>query len=346
MPELDGVRAIAALMVFVFHVNGHVAVAGDWGLPGKIINVVVSLGQTGVPLFFVLSGFLITRILLAAKDKPNYYKNFFARRALRIFPLYYFYLIIAVYLVPSLMGSELPSFGTVWWHFIYLQNIPTTFGQVSNGPEHYWSLAVEEHFYFIWPLFVYRLNARWLLAVIMGLIVMSFATRGFLYYKLGLASYLTVSHFDGLVLGGLLALCERKINEPRRKLVVKIVMMVGAAMVALCVASSRPGNDPMEAVARPFMVAVIYACFIGWLLWSEKTIVHYILSWPWLCFIGGISYGIYVYHPLVLHLLDPYVNILGGWGFSVIGFLATLVISALSFRYFEGPVTKLKRYFE
>lgn len=346
MPELDGVRAVAALMVFVFHVNGHVNLSGGWGFLQKPLNLVVSLGQTGVPLFFVLSGFLITRILLAAKNKPNYYKNFFARRALRIFPLYYFYLVLVVYVVPWISGGTIPGFGSVWWHFIYLQNIPTTYGQLSLGPVHYWSLAVEEHFYFIWPLFVYRLNGRWLVAVISGMILMSFASRGFLYYKLGLASYLTVSHFDGLVLGGALALVDLEMNESRRKIAARLVMILGLAVVVLSVLTTRPGFDPIEAVVRPFMVALIYACFIGWLLWSEKTITHRVLSLPWLCFIGGVSYGIYVYHPLVLELLVPVAKNIGSLAFLVLGLITTIGISILSFRLFEAPIGRFKRLFQ
>jgi peptidoglycan/LPS O-acetylase OafA/YrhL len=133
IPELDGLRGVAILAVMLFHMQ----VRG------------VALGWAGVELFFVLSGFLITRILLESRDKPHYLRNFYARRALRIFPLYYVVLVVTLILPPP------HGFGrsrTSLWYFAYLQTLPLVRGRFEASPlPHSWTLAIEEQFYCLWP---------------------------------------------------------------------------------------------------------------------------------------------------------------------------------------------------
>src|SRR5436190_1162893 len=175
LPALDGVRGIAALMVMSFHY---------WDGAGSRWP---ALGQTGVDLFFVLSGFLITRILLAARDSPGYFRNFYARRALRILPLYYGFLAVHQLLLPRLQGRESPPFARAWWFWVHLQNIPTTFpGLIADGPGVYWSLAVEEHFYLVWPVLVLVVPSRWLPRVAGAVIVLALAARALFLFALDL----------------------------------------------------------------------------------------------------------------------------------------------------------------
>jgi peptidoglycan/LPS O-acetylase OafA/YrhL len=139
LPCLDGIRAAAAIMVMGFHFVGH------HGESAHLVRASV-IGQTGVDLFFVLSGFLITRILLSTKESPHFFRSFYARRTLRIFPLYFAYLAIYFFLLPPLLGDPIPPFATQMWSWFYLENVPQTFNLHSSGPGHFWSLAVEEQF--------------------------------------------------------------------------------------------------------------------------------------------------------------------------------------------------------
>ena len=159
-PALDGTRAIAALLVLVFH-------AMQEGLP---LPKLVNFGQTGVDLFFVLSGFLITSILLAARPRDwSEVRTFYARRSLRIFPLYYL----------ALCFCALFLFPVNWPFWIYLENFWMSAGREVAGPGHLWSLAVEEQFYLVWPCLVLFVPRRFLLKILTGLIVFSFAPARF-----------------------------------------------------------------------------------------------------------------------------------------------------------------------
>ncbi len=155
-PVLDGVRGIAVLAVLAFHVRGPIPdLAGIAWLryPLHLLSPLWS----GVDLFFVLSGFLITNILLRARRHPHYFRNFYARRTLRIFPLYYFTLLL--HYLAELWGPEAlsgPGASRLrLWYWLYAQNwLGGLYGESLRAFEHYWSLAIEEQFYLLWPLVV------------------------------------------------------------------------------------------------------------------------------------------------------------------------------------------------
>jgi len=156
------------------------------------------LGQTGVDLFFVLSGFLISTILLKAQhSRWHEVRNFYVRRVLRIFPLYFGYLIGA-----SFLGA-----GVSWWFWVYLQNFPMAFNATDLvGPNHFWSLAVEEQFYLVWPFLILFWPRRWLTQAMWGTIVLSTLLRVVVVHTDVSPFYLTFTRLDGLAAGGLLAL--------------------------------------------------------------------------------------------------------------------------------------------
>ncbi|NNU34850.1 acyltransferase [Mucilaginibacter sp. S1162] len=219
--ELDGLRGVAALMVMFFHF-----------MPDRDITVspivhylhkVGVFGQTGVTLFFVLSGFLITRILLNQKANRHYFRNFYIKRALRIFPLYYLGLVIFYLIIPLIINyAPSPYSSAPYW--LYIQNITDTFMIPSNGPQHYWSLAVEEHFYLFWPLLIYYIAIKNTPRLIAGIVVAALVCRCLLIYFGYGTFYFTFSIMDGLAIGALLAWYE--INQSRFRLKFNTIIFI------------------------------------------------------------------------------------------------------------------------
>ena len=178
IPALDGLRGFAILLVIFIHFGAGV------DLP-VFFHRLAYMGWTGVDLFFVLSGFLITRILLTSKNSRHYFKNFYLRRMLRIFPLYYAALVCGIWLIPAILPETIvqPYLGQSQshqgWLWSYSVNIARTFMPiVSFGMfSHFWSLAIEEQFYIIWPSVVKWLEPKRLFYVCLSIIAVSLFGR-------------------------------------------------------------------------------------------------------------------------------------------------------------------------
>lgn len=198
---LDGVRGLAVTMVLLYH-------AGQPALGGLLL-------QSGVDLFFVLSGFLITTILLRTRDRSDYFRLFYGRRAVRIFPLYYLVLAVFVgaasimvrYGVQNDLGfpEAQQLVDNQWWGWLYqINNLEAFYGeQAFAGLAHLWSLAIEEQFYLLWPLLVLRAPRRMLLRISIAIAVGSLVLRavGYVTISEDFAYYFTFCRFDGLALG-------------------------------------------------------------------------------------------------------------------------------------------------
>ena len=203
---LDGLRGVAVSMVVLFHFwqtlpqYRHPLSAGVTRALGLML-----IGQKGVDLFFVLSGFLITGILLRTKGSSNYFSTFYIRRSLRIFPLY-FMVVIACLLAGAIWQLPQYSWHNTWWYLLYLQNIARTFWPDSiDGPGHFWSLAVEEHYYLFWPLAVLLASRRALIVLCVFLILMPIVMRAwFLYMGLDVFT-ITLCLIDTLAMGSFIA---------------------------------------------------------------------------------------------------------------------------------------------
>ena len=175
IPGLDGVRGMAALLIMFLHfVPGYNQNEHPYLYLLKKVSVV---GQIGVPLFFVLSGFLITRILISSKHETNYFKRFYLRRAVRIFPLYYLFLVINFFIIPLINKQAFLPWNLTKYYYLYLQNVAMTFNWKEADLPHLWSLAVEEHFYLVWPVLIYFLSHKSILKVIAGCILISLLCR-------------------------------------------------------------------------------------------------------------------------------------------------------------------------
>lgn len=345
LPVLDGIRGIAALMVMVFHYwqgNGF----DRLGIPARVSKIAV-FGQTGVDLFFVLSGFLITRILISTREQPHYFRNFYGRRALRILPLYYLFLVIYFFVTPLLQGNSVESFVKTWWYWFYLQNVPDTFTQLTSaGPLHYWSLAVEEHFYMVWPLLVFfapvRLLSRWSVGIIgAAIVIRALFVFGF---KISVF-YFTLCRMDALAFGALLA-CLEATNRlgNSKKIIVLLLIIFSPLLVFTWTRLSGSAADLLQVLKYSF-VGLIYFGILGLLvLYKDSNWINRLFGNRFLRWVGKISYGIYVYHGLCFSFVDkirflpPALNL-------VFCFVAALLISWISFRFFETPFLRQKRFF-
>ena len=208
--ELDGVRGIAIVGVTLYRYVKELDPAGSPAL--AIARDFLSVGELGVELFFVLSGFLITGILLNTKSKNGYFRNFIARRALRIFPLYFATLLVCLFIIPSLLSTkifDLPS-SNQFYLWTYMPNLYMAWeNSWCFGPlDHFWSLAVEEHFYLLWPFAVYFLTLKALLRVSVAIAIGVGIIRTFVSMRpewTVAVDVLTVFRCDALCMGAILA---------------------------------------------------------------------------------------------------------------------------------------------
>lgn len=355
-PALDGVRGLAVLGVFLFHFGQWSAVYGDTAAPGWLRWL--NPGQMGVDLFFVLSGFLITGILVRNRGQRGYFRNFYARRCLRIFPLYYaylafFFVIGAAWRIPDFMWGEM------WWYLPFLQNFASTFApERLGGPHHFWSLAVEEHFYLVWPLVVSIFPAPQLRIICAGLVATAFLVRcGFLMAGLDVFTF-TLCRMDSLAIGAWLALLHK--DGPRWSRIRGGVMSGWWAGLALLVAAyaTVSGSQHVFLQATKYTLTALAAAGLLVLV-VEKEPTHLIprfFSMAWLRGLGRISYGFYVFHPYPMQRLtglffkeewSPWHGRAGPAMLADLLFLfaLTLAISLASWKFLEQPFLRLKKSF-
>jgi peptidoglycan/LPS O-acetylase OafA/YrhL len=389
IPTLDGMRGIAVVLVLLFHFA--------WTFPGddptKAVGFVDKLavqlhafmwsGWTGVDLFFVLSGYLITRGLVSDSKKPlgTRMKMFWMRRVLRIFPLYY-----AVVIAGSVATL---AFGAQWVpglpYWLYMQNYTLAFDhEVMRWTAHFWSLAIEEQFYFIWPIVALTVSRRRLIPLILSLVVLTVGLRAGLTFKgqdlglfqrwfaseplgleHGIAKFVyraTFTRADGLLLGAFVAVTQREVAHPVAQIWRRLrrPIFVGTAVVLLGLYVWATGlNDYDRRVIGVGYVtlALFFASAVS--LCADHVIgerTRRLLSWGPIVSCGKVSYGMYIFHwPLVV-LGVPYLmkwqegqstltQMLVSGGFVVGGIAFIWVLASLSFKFVESPFLRLKGKF-
>lgn len=354
MPELDSARGIAVLLVFVFHAFGmNMDHLGDYSSFGRLLVRVSSIGWTGVFLFFVLSGFLITGILIDSKPKPHYFARFYGRRVLRILPAYCALLLLLILLPRLHLVHRDASWAFLGLSFLYMSNMTVLFGvPLQYGP--LWSLAVEEHFYFFWPQAVRVLSLR-MVGIVSGAIVVLTPLIRFATFELGglwrgLGSY-TWQVADALAMGAFMAVLARS-SAPRRKLATAVVI----AFVVSCIAILALGphgimqsSRPLGAAFRDSLVGLLCFTAIGGFLLLGTTSKAAIVNQRWLKFFGDISYGFYLIHTLAFDVYDRFVPTNPAVGGLLLRFFVALIfamgIAWVSRRTFEEYFLKLKDRF-
>jgi peptidoglycan/LPS O-acetylase OafA/YrhL len=381
LPALDGVRGIAILLVMQFHF---------WAMPFRIfrrpptlaldthINQAFEFGWTGVDLFFVLSGFLITGILLRAKGGGSYFRAFYGRRVLRIFPLYWGYLAFVILITPLLGGAleEQAHAGNVrdhwYWYFGYAVNIWSSVKQAHPDLAavnlHFWSLAFEEQFYLVWPVIVFLLSRQRLARVCLGLLITTALFRVYLvsplaegWAKPNASQVLLPGHLDPIVLGALLAVAA----ADGRAAIARLASWAPAAAVAaagvlLVLVVVRGGLSPVDRAVAVFgftPIAVLGAALVLMAIAAPPgSATERLLTTAPLRFFGRYSYAMYVFHPLVAFTLvathgGDFLRTTGGsqaFGSVLFATAATAITVAaawLSWYLWERHFLLLKRFF-
>ena len=358
---LDGVRGIAVLLVMASHFERFITPVA-WILP---LKTVMSYGWAGVDLFFALSGFLITGILLATRADPHYLSTFYVRRAIRIFPIYYVTL-IGVLLFASMFPSFSDRVPPRWeWplYFIYATNwIPALTGVwPPNVIGHFWSLAVEEQFYLVWPFAVLLLARQAVARVAVFLAILALAIRcvAVLTHGPSVAVDLsTITRCDSLALGSLGAMyfAERRDEAgfPLGRIATLSIGLFALILVLLKTESERAffwQTAGFSLLAIGFAASVTHLAFTD----EKETLPQRILRSTGLRTIGRYSYGMYVYHVPVLGICEIVFlrrlplglqrNVAFDVAYILFLSILTFAVAALSFEVFERRILALKRKF-
>jgi peptidoglycan/LPS O-acetylase OafA/YrhL len=365
VPELDGIRGLAIAGVMALHFLG--ALTPVTALERATVKL-SSYGLWGVDLFFVLSGFLITGILADSKGRPGYFRNFYVRRGLRIFPLYYGLLLLVFVLVPGgLLERADPGFlearNQQVWLWSYLTNFYLGSHTSFSLPyfSHFWSLAVEEHFYFLWPVLILVLSRAGALRACVALTVASLAAR--IYFAVTVpdhlaAGVLTWCRLDSLCVGGWFALQARGESPLTGTAAVRGLTLLAATVVGLSVWHVL--HLPADAIVLSVRTTALAVTF-GFFIYSAARHpglprMRAALRTAPLRMLGRYSYGLYVFHGLVAYAIATHspeqflTSTLGNHTLAAVaqvglGVGTSFLIAVLSYEYFEAKFLSLKSRF-
>jgi peptidoglycan/LPS O-acetylase OafA/YrhL len=367
LPALDGLRGIAIISVIIYHYafemqHGH-------GLGGAIYEL-FHQGRHGVDLFFVLSGFLITGILLDSKGSPRYFSTFYARRTLRIFPLYYGVLFVVLVLLPLFVAPApgakevMHDQGWLWCYganvLMTLRNARALFNAEFFRLGHFWSLAVEEQFYLVWPLLVLALNRRVLIGICLACLPISLAVR--LHFNAhgntAGADFFTASRMDALAIGALIAILARgpgglaALRTPARWIVLICLLLWMASLPSTggkhWKSAAYFSYTPIELLCGGLICLALNA--------PPTTAMARFFSAKPLRFFGKYSYGLYVFHFLLYPVfMRAYAHIplparlhsgnVGLFGLGVFSTIGSVTVAFLSYQLYEKQLLKLKSRF-
>ncbi len=340
IPELDGLRGLAIGSVLLYHCHER--------LHSSHLDVIAQWGWVGVNLFFVLSGFLITGIILDSRDDPHFFRNFYARRGLRIWPVYVLVLLLNYFVVPLVFGSFWWAVHEMryapWLHYIFfVQNLFFLALPGTIGPT--WSLAIEEQYYIFWAPIARFVKNRALLPMLIGVFIASpfirLSNTGFL------TPTHTLTHLDGLAIGSLIALTLRQFafsREAWRK-IAGVGLLCGISGATMMIFHGSAFTDTLLALGFGGMLVA------GLLVSRDGGWYSRFLTWRPLKFLGTISYGLYMIHILcfvVIGAFDLKMQKYGLTGDLTIVFVRlalSISVATLMWYGFEKPILRLKKYF-
>jgi peptidoglycan/LPS O-acetylase OafA/YrhL len=373
IPVLDAVRGIAIILVLLVHFTP------DYLMPNRPLEWAKKLmftGWTGVDLFFVLSGFLITDILLRVRNTPHWIRNFYWRRALRILPLYLGTLAIVFGVLPWFVPSGRdPAFdamqSTQGWYWVHAANVnvllhgfvSTSSATVSLG--HLWSLAVEEHFYLLWPFLVARLSEKRLLPTLLGIIGLAIALRITALFTLTeptlSGAYVQLfTRMDGLSCGALLCVLFHRFPTTtlRRWSLILLPLLGTIFLTDFFLEKGLWVGSHFTRIPGFTLLAVFYASLVVVLLTDAPTApLRRVVDNAALRFFGKYSYGLYVIHAAMGPTLDRWIpaqTILAQVHSPVLASVVcigaktavSIVLALLSWHILEAPCLRLKDRFD
>jgi peptidoglycan/LPS O-acetylase OafA/YrhL len=364
---LDGLRGIAILAVLLTHTYNY----NGTSLFGRGMESVARAGWVGVTLFFVLSGFLITGILLDTRGRTNYLRDFFARRSLRIFPLYFAFLAVNYFLVPHvpflLERLHRPEPGRWIYYWTYTANMiewfagPTADGRGAFG--HFWSLAVEEQVYLFWPFLILMVPRRSFVPVFVGIAFLSLMWRivtRLTAQPIDVTYCWTPANLESFAAGAIVAFLSRENPNLLRSFAPGLAVASGCFIAGMW-AGQRHFNFwespvPMLTVGTTGLI-LFFAATIGSSITSiDRSFLNQALSVAWLRSFGKYSYAIYLFHPSVNDLVYPIVyseytgfipknTVLGGLLLAVAVTAFSFIAAFVSWYGWESQFLRLKKYF-
>ncbi|MEG9436768.1 acyltransferase [Edaphobacter sp. HDX4] len=359
---LDGLRGLAILLVFIRHsfLTTHLN-----SLPAQILAWLGSGGWLGVDLFFVLSGFLITGILIDSLNKPRYFKDFYIRRSLRIFPLFYGVLLLCWILTPVLhLQWQLGHLS----YLFYCQNIAVDLNpSLSHVPpalnlEHFWSLAVEEQFYMLWPLTIFLLRdprkiiRSSLSTIAVGLLARCILLLVFPSEKIMEWIYNGLpTHADGLLMGAVFAASIRiwSLDEILRRMRWPVYFCAAIAVAIVAISHRLDFHTYLMSSVGYTVSAILFGGLLLRCL-APGSSAQAFFSTKIMRFFGKYSYGIYVYHLLFTPVLSRLLyrlqallhsRLLGAMAYLVLWFALSIAVAVVSYKFFESPFLRLKDRF-
>ncbi|MFL5730923.1 MAG: acyltransferase family protein [Cytophagaceae bacterium] len=350
-PGLNGLRAICAIAVVVSHITLELE---DYNLSPFIFSSPqdktpygLDLAGYGVDIFFVISGFLITYLLQAEKEvQPIDIRKFYLRRILRIWPLYYLYLITSVIAIVY-FGLELNVKSLVLYLF-YAANVPYILRTMLPFLAHYWSLGVEEQFYLFWPWFNKKIRTN-ILPVILIMILVLFGTKVWLHFTYPESFFtkaMKITRFHTMLIGAAGAILYKQNNKLFLKIVDNKVAQCLAWLIILLVTINK--FHIASIVDNEIICGVALVIIIGQINIKNRILNLEIKA---LDFLGRISYGIYVFHPLLIFLFSKILRLLEIqplYKYFIVYFTvltATILVAYISYNYFEKYFLNLKRRF-
>ena len=365
IPALDGLRGIAVILVMLHHFTYYRPETGI----DRVIAGVPLFGWVGVDLFFVLSGFLITGILLDTRGSDRYFTTFYARRTLRIFPLYYLVLFLALVVLPQFPSVHTVLAGDIemppqWPYWLYLTNFSIADrGFVHGWLDVGWSLAIEEHFYLVWPLVIWLCPTRPVVWLCTGIFVAEVFARSYaraIDVQVLPLYVVTWFRLDGLVIGALLAVAQRRGIMPGLDRLVPVVVGAGVAgMIAVFILGGHTWwwNRRMQQFGYSLIAVIAGAMLVSAISRPAGSLWPRMLSAGWLRAFGKYSYCLYLIHIPVMRAVrewvfnpDEYETLaiapwIGQGLFYPMAAAPAFALAWLSWRFFEAPILRLKAKF-
>lgn len=360
MPALDGLRGIAILLVLFLHFAPYApGIRPPTALVDRLYLRAAGTGWMGVDLFFVLSGFLITGILYDTKGNKHYFRQFYARRFLRIFPLYYVALALFLIVLPwprsfETVIRELRGDAVWYWTYLYNMRVAVTGFRPSSALGHFWSLAVEEQFYLIWPIAVLWLGRKHLIVTCTVAVVAALACR----LALSSTGYVVLpdvwmpARMDALAVGAFIALMVR---VPGGLALVRRWAGPTILGAALPLAALLRYNVALSTVAHTLVALLSGAILVLCMTAAPKGSLGAIATSPILRFFGRYSYALYVFHHPLLWFRPAFSLAFVPTVFRsqlpayllwlVVSIGVTLAIAIVSWHLLEQPFLKMKRFF-